>query len=137
MKEWKGANEKKRQEKNRKEKNAKEKNAKEKNAKEEKRSVLGLSQTNIVFHRAAPTHLQTFAQPCSVLLGSGVVKRTKHFGQYFLSFVGAFAVLHKESKQDNTMRRLDMRCSVKCCIRWIRALHNNQPCSEVHSSLKN
>ena len=92
--------------------------------------------TNTTFHRAALKDLQTFAQPCSVLLSSAqfrVVKRTKHFGQHFFNFVDAYAVLHKELKQDNAMWKLCMRdfndpsnysprrnverCLVKCCIR--------------------
>ena len=38
-----------------------------------------------------------------------VVKWTKHFGQHFLSFVGAYAVLYKALEQDDAMRRLGMR----------------------------
>ena len=40
----------------------------------------------------------TFANLCSASFSAaqfGVVKRTKHFGKHLLSFVGAYAVLHK------------------------------------------
>ena len=56
--------------------------------------------------------LPTFANLRSFALLSAVqfvvVKRTKHFGQHFLSFVGTYAVLHKDLKEENAMRRLGM-----------------------------
>ena len=79
-------------------------------------------------------HRPTFANLCSALLSAAqfkVVKRTKHFGQHFLSFVGAYAVLHKELKQNNAIGRLGM-CDYNDPPNIFDRHHRRQSSTEQH-----